>query len=172
MIQEPNNITNFIKQIKNKKFVCAYVDNLLITIDKNINSGCIEFYNIFGIEEEEFYVFIHNLPLQKYNIKTTYKIVKLLGVHLYFRIRKLHQNYIAGYSNDDPDKDNFSNTPTEEIYEGARDFIKFKYKELMKTDHFKIIDIIKLKYNVKPQEELIFNMFGNLYSPHIPRPLF
>jgi len=113
--------------------------------------------------DDNFDIFITKYKVNKNDIDTNTKVFFMLNMKLKKELEMHYQNYIESFDNfDNIDNIDFinacKNISQKEINLQALNYIKCKYKQLIKNDkRFKKITQIKNKYGVKSQDELFIN---------------
>lgn len=95
------------------------------------------------LNEELFWPYIQNYNINNNDIETNTRVFVLLSM-------KLKEDM----NNDDEMVEKFTR---KQINKSAMGYINGKYKQLVNTKKYKLINKIKKKYNVKPQDDLFFN---------------
>lgn len=109
------------------------------------------------LDEERFWPYIHNYNVNNYDIETNTRVFVLLSMKMKEELSNIYINYLEDIKNDDEMVEKFTN---KQINKSAICYINNKYKQLLNTKKYKLINKIKKKYNIKPQYDIFFN-FNN-----------
>ena len=103
---------------------------------------------------ENFDKYIKSYDITKNDINTNTKVFYLLTMKLKKELQEQYINYLSSMSDDEELNKNLTK---KQINKSALNYINSKYKELIKTKNYNLITKIQKKYNIKPQNELVFN---------------
>lgn len=110
--------------------------------------------NNMELDEERFWPYVQNYNVNINDIETNTRVFVLLSMKLKEELSNYYINYLEDMKNDDEIVEKFTN---KQINKSAMAYINNKYKQLINTKKYKLINKIKKKYNVKPQDDLLFN---------------
>lgn len=111
-------------------------------------------YKIMDLDEENFWSYIQNYNLNNNDVETNTRVCVLLTMKLKEELSNIYINYLEAMKNDDELNEKFTN---KQINKSAMGYINGKYKQLVNTKKYKLINKIKKKYNVKEQGDVLFN---------------
>lgn len=103
---------------------------------------------------ENFDEYIKNYDISRNDINTNTKVFYLLTMKLKKVLQEYYINYMYSMTNDEELNKKLTK---KQINKSALNYINSKYKELIKTKNYNLITKIQKKYNIKPQDELVFN---------------
>lgn len=103
---------------------------------------------------ENFDEYIKSYDITKNDINTNTKVFYLLTMKLKKELQEHYINYMSSMSDDEELNKNLTK---KQINKSALNYINSKYKELIKTKNYNLITKIQKKYNIKQQDELVFN---------------
>lgn len=106
------------------------------------------------LDEEKFWPYIQNYNINHNDIETNSRVAFLLTMKLKEELSGLYINYLEDMHNDDEMVEKFT---SKQINTSAMGYINNKYKMLINTKKYKLINKIKKKYNIKNQDNLVFN---------------
>ena len=106
------------------------------------------------LDEEKFWTYIQNYNINNNDTETNTRVFVLLSMKLKEELSNIYINYLEDMKNDDEMVEKF--TP-KQINKSAMGYINNKYKQLINTKKYKIINKIKKKYNIEQQTDLFFN---------------
>ena len=103
---------------------------------------------------ENFDEYIKSYDISKNDINKNTKVFYLLTMKLKKELQEHYINYISSMSDDEELNKNLTK---KQINKSALNYINSKYKELIKTKKYNLITKIQKKYNIKQQDDLVFN---------------
>lgn len=103
---------------------------------------------------ENFDEYIKSYDISKNDINKNTKVFYLLTMKLKKELQEHYVNYISSMSDDEELNKNLTK---KQINKSALNYINSKYKELIKTKKYNLITKIQKKYNIKQQDDLVFN---------------
>lgn len=106
------------------------------------------------LDEEKFWSYIQNYNINNNDIEINTRVIVLLTMKLKEELSNLYINYLEDMNNDIEMVEKFTN---KQINKSAMGYINNKYKQLINTQKYKLINKIKNKYNVKTQDDIFFN---------------
>ena len=103
---------------------------------------------------ENFDEYIKKFDIFKNDINTNTKVFYLLTIKLKKELQEYYINYMSSMIDDEELNKKLT---IKQINKSALNYINSKYKELIKTKKYNLITKIQKKYNIKPQNDLVFN---------------
>lgn len=106
------------------------------------------------LDEEKFWPYIKKYNINKSDNETNTRVFVLLTMKLKEELSELYINYLEVMRNDDELNEKFTR---KQLNKSAMGYINGKYKQLINTEKYKLINKIRKKYNVKEQTDVFFN---------------